>query len=440
MKQATLDRLLVACRGAVAKRLIRHYRQQGVETCVVFSEADADQPYLDEADYAVFLNGRDEASTYLDPERVVAAAMDAGCDAIHPGTSALAEEVGFHALAHHSNVAVIGSDPATLARAVDLATLASVARDLSLPVVPASAELGPDDDGLLEGARIGTPLWVKSLGGGPPRLVRDLSDLPGALEAVHDQGEARVRLERAVDVYREVGVVVVGDRHGRCVGMGPVDATLRLDGRSWIGEAGPELFPELQGPLVEASVALARALGWVGVGEVRWSITPRHTWFLRGFSARLPECFDLVEQVWGVDLVEAQFDVLSGGGARWKATELAPRGHGLQIGIHHVDPLGRQRPEGLLELLDIPPGVVHEIGVEPGCLCSQESEPLLARLTLLAPTRGAAVVKAKAVVEAAQVSGVPTNLDALRELLGHEDFWRGVHDAHTVQRLLGTRA
>lgn len=444
MEQAKLERVLVACRGATARRLLRHYRERGVETCVVFSEADADQPYLDEADYAVFLNGRSVASTYLDPQRVVAAAMDAGCDAIHPGTGFLAEDIDLHSLANQANVAVIGCDPSVLARVVDPAALAEVARELSLPVVPVSGPLSPTDDGMLEAARIGAPLLVRPTGGGAPRRIIDLAELPAALDAVRGEavratGEARVRLERAVDVHREIGVVVAADRHGRFEVLGLHDASLGLDGATWVEEAGPELFPELREPLCDASAALARALRWVGVGEVRWALGPRGGWFLRGFSARLPEAFDLVEEVWGVDLVEAQFEALSGGALGWEAAELEPRGHGLQLRVRHLDPSTRARPEGVVASVDLPPGVAAELGVEAGCCCSEESEPLLARVTVVAPTRGAAVVKAKAAAEATEVAGVPTNVPHLRELLGDESFWRGEHDTHTVERLLGAR-
>lgn len=444
MKQATLERVLVAHRGATARRLVRHYRQRGVETCVVFSEADADQPYLDEADYAVYLNGRSAASTYLDPERVVAAAMDAGCDAIHPGTGPLAEEASFHAMAHHANVAVIGCDPAVLPRIVDPAALAATARELSLPAVPVSAPLAPEDDGMLEAARIGAPLRVVPLGGGASRLVRDLAELPGALDAVRGEavraaGDPRVRLERAVEVHREVGAVVIADRHGRCDVLGLHDTTLGHDGATWVAEAGPELFPDLRDALCRASEALARAVGWVGVGEVRWALGPRGAWFLRGFAGRLPDAYDLVEEVWGVDLVEAQFDAVSGGELRWAPGALAPRGHGVQLRVLHLDPATGARHEGVLEALELPAGALAERGVDAGCACSPDSEPLLARVTVLAPTRGAAVVKAKAAAEAVDARGVPTNLADLRALLGGEAVWRGEHDAHTVERLLGGR-
>lgn len=444
MKQATLERVLVAHRGATARRLVRHYRERGVETCVVFSEADADQPYLDEADYAVYLNGRSATATYFDAERVVAAAMDAGCDAIHPGTGPLAEEASFHALAHGANVAVIGCDPAVLPRIADPAALAATARELSLPAVPVSSPLKPEDDGMLEAARVGAPLRVVPLGGGPARRVHDLSELPAALEAVRRDAvrtgrDPRVRLERAVEVQREVGAVVVADRHGRCEVLRLHDTSLGHEGLLWVAEAGPELFPDLREALHRASEALARAVGWVGVGEVRWAIGPRGAWFLRGFSGRLPEAFDLVEEVWGVDLVEAQFDAVSGGELRWAPGALRPLGHGVQFRVHHLEPATGERREGVLEALELPPGAKAERGVDVGCACSPDSEPLLARVTLLAPTRGAALVKAKAAAEAVVARGVPTNLPSIRDLLGAEEVWRGEHDAHTVERRLGGR-
>lgn len=449
--QVKVTRVLIANRGEIARRLIRHYAEQGVETCVVFSEADAEQPYLDDADYAVYLNGRTVAETYMDAGRVVSAAMDAGCDAIHPGTCFLAEHLDLYDLAHRSNIAVIGADPRALPLVVDRAKLRGVARKLNLPVIPSSEVLSVDDDGMEAAARIGAPLYVKAVQGGGLWRVDDLSALPDALAAVREMarlssGDPAVYLERAVEARRQVGTVIVADRQNTCVHLGETDGSLEFasargsSGEShyctWVEEAGNGVAPELREQLGQAAVALARAVRWVGVGKVRWALTPHGGFYLLGFSARLTTGYDLVEEVHGVDLLQAQFTALAGEPLGWEQADVAPAVHGLQLRIFHIDPRTRTRPEGVLERLVLPDGVRAEVGVEERSICTADTEPLVVKLNITAPTRHAAVVRAKAALEELIVEGIPTNAAVLRDLVGRKLFWDGDYGVGTLAALV----
>lgn len=454
--QVDLKRVLIANRGEVARKLIRHYRDQGVESVVVFSEPDAEQGYLDDADYAVYLNGSTVAETYLDAPKVVAAAMDAGCDAIHPGYCFLAEHLDLYDLAHRSNIAVIGADPKALGLVVDRVKLRGIAKRLNLPVIPSSEPIGVDQDGMEAAARIGAPLFVKALQGNAMARVDALEHLSEAMASVRRRarlvsGDETVYLERAVHAVRQVGTVVVADRQGTCVHLGLTDGSLELDASpggpgaapgqpgtytSWIEEAGEGLHPDLQARLGEAAVNLCKAVKWVGVAKVRWALTANHGWFLLGFSGRLTTGYDLVEQVHDVDLLQAQFLAVAGKPLLWEQGDARPRRHGIQLRVFHMDPRTRTRPEGVLERVELPDGVLAEQGVDMGTHCTADTEPLLVKLTVTAPTRHAAVVKAKAAVEELIVEGVPTNLAALREIVGSRSFWDGDYDLRTLTRML----
>lgn len=437
-----LERVLIANRGEVAKRLIRYYAGQGVESVVAFSEPDAEQGYLDEADYAVYLNGRTVRETYMDPHRVVAAAMDAGCDAIHPGYCFLAERADFYALAFTANLAVVGSDPSVLPHVVDRSNLLKVGRELGLPVIPASDVVPEGHDGIEQAAAVGLPLFVKGVHGGAMELVRDFSELPSALEAVRAAAEVvsgvrDVYLERAVGAVRQLGTTVVVDRHGSDVFLGHADASLELRYSSWIEELGPEVAPELHDRLGDAALRLASALGWVGVGRVRWALLPGDAWYLLGFSARLTTGFDLAEEVYGVDLLDAQYRTLVGEALEWSQPERGTQPYGIQIRVLHVDPATGTRPPGVLEELVLPEGIVASVGVDVGTEVGPDTDPLLAKLTVTAPSRQAAVVKARAALNDLVVRGVATNLPLLERLFSSELMWRGGTDVRTLHDLVG---
>jgi propionyl-CoA carboxylase alpha chain len=436
--QPALTRVLIANRGEIAKRLIAFFRAKGIETCVVFSEPDADQPYLDDADYAVYLNGKTVDETYMDPRRVLSAAMDAAADAIHPGYCFLAEHLDFYALCASANVAVIGTDPRVLAKVVDRVVLREAARHCQIPLIPATDPLPPEDDGVALAAQLGLPLFVKAVAGGALHRVERLADVPEAVArvralALRATGNGKVYLERAVGHVRQIGTIVAADRHGGCYHLGEVDGSVQAGFRTWVEEMGPGLLPgDLHQKLGQAAVALAVAVGWVGVGAVRWALTPDGGWYLLGFSARLTTGYSLVEAVQGVDLVDAQLSTLLGEPLGWQQVDAHPKKHGLQLRVLHVDPSDLSRPEGVLETFTLPEGVSCEAGAVEGQLCTPDTDPLLVKITVTAPTRHAALVRARAALEELVIEGVANNREVLLQLLAEPAFWQGPVDTGTL--------
>lgn len=435
-----VKRVLIANRGEVARRLIEHYRKLGIESVAVFSEADAEQAYLDEADYAVYLNGRSVRETYLDPQRVVSAALDAGCDAIHPGYCFLAEHVDFYSIATNANVAVFGCDPTLIARAVDRTHVRAVASSLGLPMIPASSPLADDDDGVAAAAQLGFPLFVKALAGGALARVGSMDEVVEAVREVRKlarvvAGDGRVFLERAVDDQRHIGVPIVADRHGNTVHLGCMDGSIEVRYHTWVEELGPDVAPGVAARIAEASVKLAKALEWVGVGKARWAITPDGGWYLLGFSARLAAGYALIEEVHGVDLLRTQAMALMGERIPWSQADAAHSRHGIQLRIHHVRWSDLGRPEGTITKLVLPSGVRCDVGVDEGLEMNADSEPVLLKITATAPTRQAALVKARKALDEIVVEGVDTNIEALKALFDQKTFWENTYDVRTLETL-----
>jgi acetyl/propionyl-CoA carboxylase alpha subunit len=435
-----IRRVLIANRGEIARRLIRHYADRDVETAVVFSAADADQSYLDACDYPVYLPARTVSETYLNPQRVVSAALDAGCDAVHPGYCFLAEHLGFYEASRGANLPVIGAPAAVLPNVVDRPRLFQVARGLGIPLIPHSSAVEEEEDGAAAAAMVGTPLFVKAVHGKVMVHAPTPPDVPIALRdararSLIETGDSEVYLERAVETARQIGVVIAADRHGTCVCLGVADDSLELHYCTWVEEIGQVVAPPLLKRLSEASVKLAQAVRWVGIGTVRWAVTPQGGWYLLGFSARLTTGFNLVEAVQGVDLLDAQFTALFGGALGWEAN--LPERHGIQARIFHIDPRTGLRPPGSLDRLDLPEDCEVDVGLDVASACDEDTEPLIAKLTVTAPTRQAAIVRMRAALERTRVEGVESNLGVLRQLFGHRDVWARGADVGTLRDLLG---
>lgn len=437
-----LNRVLIANRGELARRLIRHYKKCGVETVAVFCEPEAEDPYLDEADYATYLNGDTVAATYMDSARIVGAAIDAACDAIHPGYCFLAERAEFFARALSANVAVIGAAAETIARVVDRGRLFRIAKDLEIPLIPSTPTLEDDSDGIEAGVALGLPLFVKAVHGGALHRVGQWESLPEAVRGTRElarfaTGVSEIYLESAVDIHRHIGTIIVADRHGGCVYLGHLDGSLQVNYRTWVEEAGPHVAGNLDETLGIAAVKLARAVEWVGVGCVRWAVTKHGDFYLLGFSGRLTTGYSLVEAVTDIDLIELQDKmVIRSEHLAFMQSSLAVKRCGIQTRVLHVDPGTLSRPDGKLTELDVSGDMLVEMGGAAGQQCTEETEPLLTKITVTAPTRTAAIVQASAAINDLRVSGPPTNVEVLRAVFRDPDYWKGDWGVSTLSEFL----
>ena len=378
----------------MARRLIGHYRALGVESVAVFSEADADAGWLDAADFDTYLNGRLVERTYLDPMRVVGAAVDAGCDAIHPGCSALAEDTALYDQAIGANVGVIGTSPECLAAVADRPRLRRRASELQIPVAPGSEVLPEGTDGIEAAATVQLPVWVRRVWGRGARRVAAFDDLAAALAAI----DGPVYLEGAVPQPRSIAAWLVGDRNG---GLAPLGCTEAV--APGIVVASPAVDPTL----VADGLKLGRDLGWVGIGCVRWAVAADGRSFLVDLLPRPLSAFGVVEAVHDIDLIETQHRVVAEGQAlRW-----AGGGPASVVGIEAALAV-EAGACGVLEDLELPAGAA--VGPDRGAAVGPDTDPILARITVVAPDLPRARAQLSAALATVRIAGVATNLDALR--------------------------
>ena len=215
--------MLIATRGEIARRLLRYFRERGIETVIGFAEPEVELAYIEDADYPVYLNGRTVAETYANPRRVVSAALDAGCDAIHPGYCALAERVDFYQMAATSNMPVIGCVPTVLPTVVSRMKPGRCWGRWHR-THPGRVQSFPADDGVAAAAQLGLPSFVKAVDADAFCRV-DLVDQPGdalaqvRAAAVQQDAEGAVYLERVVAKMRQFNTTVVADHHGSCLSL-----------------------------------------------------------------------------------------------------------------------------------------------------------------------------------------------------------------------------
>jgi len=188
--------------------------------------------------------------------------------------------------------------------------------------------------------------------------------------------------------------------------------------------------------VAEYSLTIAKAVDWEGIGVMRWAVTPSGATYFVGVSLSLPAPYLLIEQLLGVDLVRTQVRLFQGEWLGWEHHDVSLERHGLMLRLIHIDPADGSRPEGTLERFQLPDDVLCEPGTLEGLLCTLETDPVLAEMVVVGPTRQAALVKARAAVERTAIEGVKTNREALLALFDQETFWRGEYDVDTLPALL----
>lgn len=440
-----MTRILIANRGEVASRLIETYQQMGMETVSVFTAAEIDSPHVEQADYSAYLTGESIEETYLNVQKILGVALDAGCDLIHPGYCFLPERTDFLAAAMVAAINVVAPDAALLERIGDRFALYDVARELGIPLIPTSrGPLELDQDPLPAAAQLGFPLVVKAVRGGVVQRVDSEAELSEAVskvrrEALRLTADPLIYLQRVVPhKFRRCGVTVVSDREGDTVHLGVSDSSIQHDYRAWVEELGDVVPPQVAEKLGKYSVALAQEMGWWGVGTVRWVVVEDGGVYLLGFSARLTTGLELPEVAYGVDLVQCQWDMAVGDPLVWLQDDVDYQKHVIQLRIIHGDPFaGGMRCAGVIGDLVLPSqGVLAQGWIRKGIDVTPLTDPLLLKLTVSGRNRQEAIEAAVLALDEIVLEGVETNLQVLKRALRDASFLRGDHHAQTLEDVL----
>jgi acetyl/propionyl-CoA carboxylase alpha subunit len=434
MSAPIITRVLVANRGEIARRVFASCRRLGIGTVAVFSDADADAPFVADADTAVRLGGATPAESYLRGDAVIAAAARTGADAIHPGYGFLAENAGFAQAVLDAGLIWIGPSPEAIGAMGSKTEARGRMEAAGVPVLPGANDPAQAGD-------VGFPLLVKaSAGGGGKgmRLVERAEDLEAAVAAARREagsafGDDTVFLERFAQRARHVEIQIVGDSHGRVVAFGERDCSVQRRHQKVIEEApSPAVDSDLRERMSAAAVAAGEAIGYAGAGTVEFLLTAEGEFFFLEVNTRLQVEHPVTELAYGVDLVELQLRVAEGG----HVPDCPPlQGHAIEARLYAEDPANDFLPQtGTLARFVLPDDVRVDTGVADGSVISPYYDPMIAKVLAHAPTRAAAARKLADALARAELHGLTTNRDFLVRVLRHEEFLAGEADTGFLER------
>jgi 3-methylcrotonyl-CoA carboxylase alpha subunit len=439
--------LLIANRGEIACRIARTAQRFGIETIAVYSEADARALHVQAADRAYPIGPAPARESYLNIPRIIAAALEAGADAIHPGYGFLSENPAFADACTEAGIVFVGP-PASAMRAMGSKSAAKALMEKSaVPLLPGYH--GDRQEAVFlqdQATRIGFPVVIKAVSGGGGRgmrVVTRATDFASALESARQEaasafGDDRVLVERYLQRPRHIEVQVFADTHGNAVHLFERDCSAQRRHQKVLEEApAPGLSATQREQMGSAAVAAAKAVGYVGAGTVEF-VADADGFFFLEMNTRLQVEHPVTEMITGFDLVEWQLRVASGEPLPATQSEITLTGHAIEARIYAEDPARDFAPSvGRLTLFRTPIETTNirvDTGFATGDTVSIHYDAMLAKLICYGPTREAALRLMSQALADSAVAGVASNLDLLGRIVNHPDFAAGSIDTGFIAR------
>ncbi|WP_296259790.1 MULTISPECIES: acetyl/propionyl/methylcrotonyl-CoA carboxylase subunit alpha [unclassified Pseudomonas] len=433
---SALTCVLVANRGEIACRVMRTAKAMGLTTVAVHSATDDHARHVREADIAVNLGGSKAADSYLQIDKLIAAAKSSGAQGIHPGYGFLSENAGFARAVEQAGLIFLGPP----ASAIDAMGSKSAAKSLmetaGVPLVPGYHGEAQDAATFREAAaRIGYPVLLKATAGGGGKgmkVVERDEDLAEALasaqrEAQSSFGDSRMLVEKYVLKPRHVEIQVFADQLGHCLYLNERDCSIQRRHQKVVEEApAPGLSAELRQAMGEAAVRAAQAIGYVGAGTVEFLLDARGEFFFMEMNTRLQVEHPVTEAITGLDLVAWQIRVAQGEALPITQAQVPLNGHAIEVRLYAEDPANDFLPAtGTLQLYrESAPGPGRRVdsGVSEGDEVSPFYDPMLGKLIAWGENREQARLRLLAMLDEFAIGGLRTNLAFLRRIIAHPAF------------------
>lgn len=444
-----MEKVLIANRGEIARRVIRTLKKMNIKSVAVYSDADKNAPHVYEADESVHLGGSPSSESYLRQDRILTACKDLNVDAVHPGYGFLSENSGFARSLEAIGVKLIGPSPESMEVMGDKLKAKQAVKTFGVPLVPGVDEAITDVKEAKRIAKeIGYPVLIKaSAGGGGKgmRLVHEDKEFEEQMqmaqnEAMSSFSDDAVFIEKFVDKPRHIEIQVFADNHGNMVYLFERECSVQRRHQKVIEEApSAVLTPQMRSEMGEAALSVCKACNYSGAGTVEFLLDAALDFYFLEMNTRLQVEHPVTEKISGVDLVEWQIRVARNEKLPLSQDELSINGHAIEVRVYAEDARSGFTPDiGTLNRYVRPSGqhVRVDDAFEEGMEIPIYYDPMLAKLVVWGPNRDTCIENTIKAIDAYQISGVNTTLDFGKFVLQHPSFKSGDFDTNFIQKYL----
>ncbi len=441
-----MNKILIANRGEIARRVIRTCKKMNIATVAIYSDADRNAPHVLEADEAEYVGESPAAESYLKQDLILEICKKLGVDGIHPGYGFLSENANFARKVKDAGITLIGPSPESMEIMGDKLSAKQAVKSYNVPLVPGvDSAISDIPEAIKIAEQVGYPILIKaSAGGGGKgmRLVENSETFEEQMKLAQSEarssfGDDAVFIEKFVEKPRHIEIQVFADTLGNVVYLFERECSIQRRHQKVVEEAPSALLtPELRKKMGEASVAVCKACNYIGAGTVEFLVDANNDFFFLEMNTRLQVEHPVTEEITGLDLVEWQIRVARGEKLPKLQDELSINGHAIEVRVYAEDTLNGFTPDiGTLEKYQVPKGLhvrVDDAFVE-GMAIPIFYDPMIAKLVVWAPTREEAIRKCIKAIDNYRISGVKTTLDFGKYVLKHPAFVSGDFDTNFVK-------
>lgn len=444
-----ITRVLIANRGEIALRIMRAYREMGIETVAVYSEADRDMPYLRLADQAICIGPPDPSQSYNCIPRIISAAEICDADAIHPGYGFLSENHDFAQICMDCGITFIGPTPQAMALLGNKIQARQLALEAKVPVIPGSDGVVKDEREAIKIANaIGYPVIIKAAAGGGGRGMRvahndiSLRSAFGTAQAEAEGafGDGSLYIEKYIVQPRHVEVQVLADRHGNVIHLYERDCSIQRRYQKMIEESPcPILNDEQRSQLAQAATRLIRQAKYTNAGTVEFLVDRDKAFYFIEVNARIQVEHPVTEVVTGQDLIKWQLRIADGQAINIPQEAIVQRGVAIECRINAEDPERNFAPcPGRIETYIPPggPGVRVDSHMWQGATISPYYDSMIAKVIVHQPTRSEAIATMQRALREFIIEPVKTTIPTCMAILSHNLYVKNKVDTGFIERNL----
>jgi pyruvate carboxylase subunit A len=442
-KTKPITRVLIANRGEIAVRVIRACREMDIATVAVYSDADEKALFVRMADTAVNIGPPSASMSYLDKDKILAAAKKTRADAIHPGYGFLSENAEFVRMCDRAGITFIGPPASAMEAMGDKVSARNTVSAAGVPIVPGTPPITDPQQGEAFVKEVGLPVLVKAAAGGGGigmKVVEKAEELLPAIELCQSTakqafGDDTIFIEKYVAEPRHIEIQVIADRHGNYRHLGERECSIQRRHQKVLEESpSPAITPELRQRMGAAAVEAARACGYVNAGTIEFIFSRGDFYFLE-MNTRLQVEHPVTEMVTGVDLVKTQLRVAQGEALGFDQEDIRPDGWAIEFRVNAEDPgHGFMPAPGRITRYHEPggPGLRVDSGVYAGYTIPSYYDSMIAKLIVWGSDREEAIQRGRRALSEFVIGGVKTNIPLHLALLEEPDFVAGNLSTHFI--------
>ncbi|RXJ51182.1 acetyl/propionyl/methylcrotonyl-CoA carboxylase subunit alpha [Gelidibacter gilvus] len=442
-----INTILVANRGEIASRIFRTCKQMGITSVAVYTDADKNAPYVQEADLAIHIGDSEPAASYLNQNKIIAAAKQVNADAIHPGYGFLSENPDFAERCSKEDIIFIGPNVEAIRAMGSKAEAKSIMEKAKVPTIPGYKGKDQSTQTLkAEALRIGFPLLLKATyggGGKGMRIVHKEEELDNAItsskrEAMNAFGNDDLMVEKYIASGRHIEFQVFGDQHGNVIHILERECTIQRRYQKVVEESpSPVLTQELRERMGDVAVAAVKALNYDNAGTVEFIFDETtNDFFFLEVNTRLQVEHPVTEEITGLDLVKMQIESATGMPFQVQQEDIKGNGYAIEVRVYAEDAENNFAPvNGTVHMLRYPEveGLRVESAIRTGSEISMHYDPMIAKIIVHDSNRNSAIAKLNYVLKNTICQGTRTNLAFLQTIIENEDFIAGKYDTHFIE-------